>query len=165
MFQPNDLAIANLKYILLCFENMSGIGINFHKSEVMLVGGDVSEGTRIANMLNYKRGTFPFTYVGLPVSDCALLASDGGPLTNKVAKRADPWMGKLMSSAARLTLIIASLSSLPLHAMAVCLLGEGTHGLMDKAKSRFYWEANETKRRYHWVRWSAMCKPKCMGGD
>ncbi|KAK1607529.1 hypothetical protein QYE76_031202 [Lolium multiflorum] len=164
MLQPDDLAIANLKYILLCFENMSGLRINFHKSEVMVLGGDESEGTRIANMLNCKRGTFPFTYLGLPVSDRALLASDWGPLTNKVAKRADPWMGKLMSSAARLTLINACLSSLPLHAMAVCLLGEGVHGLFDKARSRFYWEANGTKRKYHWVRWSAMCKPKCLGG-
>jgi hypothetical protein len=163
MLQPDDLAIGNLKYILLCFENMSGLGINFHKSEVMLLGGDVAEGTRIANMLNCRRGTFPFTYLGLPVSDRALLASDWGPLTNKVAKRADPWMGKLMSSAARLTLINACLSSLPLHAMAVTLLGEGVHGLFDKARSRFYWKANGTKRKYHWVRWSAMCKPKCLG--
>nr|XP_051201760.1 uncharacterized protein LOC127315299 [Lolium perenne] len=146
MLQPDDLAIANLKYILLCFENMSGLRINFHKSEVMVLGGDETEGTRIANMLNCKRGTFPFTYLGLPVSDRALLASDWGPLTNKVAKRADPWMGKLMSSAARLTLINACLSSLPLHAMAVCLLGEGVHGLFDKARSRFYWEANGAKR-------------------
>ncbi|XP_071674451.1 uncharacterized protein [Lolium perenne] len=164
MLQPDDLAIANLKYILLCFENMSGLRINFHKSEVMVLGGDETEGTRIANMLNCKRGTFPFTYLGLPVSDRALLASDWGPLTNKVAKRADPWMGKLMSSAARLTLINACLSSLPLHAMSVCLLGEGVHGLFDKARSRFYWEANGAKRKYHWVRWSAMCKPKCLGG-
>nr|XP_051201554.1 uncharacterized protein LOC127315064 [Lolium perenne] len=164
MLQPDDLAIANLKYILLCFENMSGLRINFHKSEVMVIGGDETEGTRIANMLNCKRGTFPFTYLGLPVSDRALLASDWGPLTNKVAKRADPWMGKLMSSAARLTLINACLSSLPLHAMAVCLLGAGVHGLFDKARSRFYWEANGAKRKYHWVRWSAMCKPKCLGG-
>jgi hypothetical protein len=104
----------------------------------MLVGGDEAEGIGIANMLNCKRGTFPFTYLGLPVSDRALLASDWGPLTNKVAKRADPWMGKLMSSAARLTLINACLSSLPLHAMAVSLLGDGTHGLLDKARSRFY---------------------------
>jgi hypothetical protein len=48
--------------------------------------------------------------------------------------------------------------------MAVNLLGEGVHGLFDKARSRFYWEANEAKRKYHWVRWLAMCKPKCLGG-
>ena len=100
-------------------------------------------------MLNYKLGAFPFTYLEIPISDRALTASDWGPLTGKVAKRADPWMGKFMSSAARLTLVDACMSSLPLHAMAICLLGDGTHGTMNKHRSRFYWEGNDPRRKYH----------------
>jgi hypothetical protein len=38
MIQPDDLAIANLKNIIIYFESMSGIWINFHKSEVMVLG-------------------------------------------------------------------------------------------------------------------------------
>jgi hypothetical protein len=164
MIQLDDLAIANLKYILLCFESMSGLRINFHKSEVMMMGVEEMEGLRIAHMLNYKQGTFPFIYLGLPVSDRALSEGDWGPLTTKVGKRAEPWMRKLMSSAARLTIINACLSNLPLHAMAICLLGEGIHVTLDKHRSRFFLEANSTKRKYHWVRWSAMCNPKSLGG-
>jgi hypothetical protein len=73
-------------------------------------------------------------------------------------------MGKFMSSAARLTLINACLSSLPMHAMSVCLLGKGIHKRFDKHRSRFYWNANGSRNKYHWVRWSAMCKPKILGG-
>jgi hypothetical protein len=51
MIQPDDLAVANLKYILLCFESMSGLRINFHKSEVMVLGVEEEEGLRIAHML------------------------------------------------------------------------------------------------------------------
>jgi hypothetical protein len=163
MIQPDDLTVANLKDILLCFESMSGLRINFHKSEVMVLGMDQEDGPRIARMLNFKLGSFPFSYLGLPISDRTLTATDWGPLAAKVGKRAEPWMGKLMSSAARLTLINACLSSLPLHAMAVCLLGEGPHNIMDRHRSRFYWEANSTKRKYHWVRWSAICRPKSLG--
>jgi hypothetical protein len=32
------MGIANLKLILLCFDNMSGLKINFHKSEVVMMG-------------------------------------------------------------------------------------------------------------------------------
>jgi hypothetical protein len=128
------------------------------------MGVEETEGLRIAHMLNYKQGTFPFIYLGLPVSDRALSEGDWGPLTTKVGKRAEPWMRKLMSSAARLTIINACLSNLPLHAMAICLLGEGIHVTLDKHRSRFFWEANSTKRKYHWVRWSAMCNPKSLGG-
>ena len=35
---------------------------------------------------------------------------------------------------------------------------------MNKPRARFYWEANGKKRKYHWVRWSTMCKPKALGG-
>jgi hypothetical protein len=164
MIQPDDLTVANLKDILLCFESMSRLRINFHKSEVMVLGMDQEDGPRIAHMLNCKLGSFPFSYLGLPISDRALTATDWGPLAAKVGKRAEPWMGKLMSSTARLTLNNAYLSSLRLHAMAVCLLGEGQHNIMDRHRSRYYWEANSTKRKYHWVRWSAICRPKSQGG-
>jgi hypothetical protein len=109
-------------------------------------------------------GSFPFTYLGLPISDRGLSAGDWQPLTAKVEKRAEPWMGKFMSFAARLTLINACLSSLPMHAMGVCLLGKGIHKQFDKHRSRFYWNANGRRNKYHWVRWSAMCKPKTLGG-
>jgi hypothetical protein len=164
MIQPDDLAITNLKFLLLCFENMSGLRINFHKSEVMVMGTSDREKQRIANMLNCKQGSFPFTYLGLPISDHAITAADWGPLTAKVAKRADPWTGKFMSSAAHLILVNACLSSLPLHAMGVCMLGDGIHDVLRKHRARFFWEANGPKKKYHWVRWDAVCMPKSMGG-
>ncbi|XP_071677232.1 uncharacterized protein [Lolium perenne] len=164
MLQPDALGLANLKFLLLCFENMSGLRINFHKSEVMVLGSTDLEQEAIANLLNCKKGSFPFTYLGLPISDRAIKASDWGPLTTRVGRRADPWMGKFMSSAARLTLINACLSNLPLHAMGVYLLGEGVHAAFRKHRARFFWEANGPRRKYHWVRWEALCKPKSLGG-
>jgi hypothetical protein len=43
MIEPSDLGIANLKLILLCFENMSGFKINFDKSEVVVMGVEDGE--------------------------------------------------------------------------------------------------------------------------
>jgi hypothetical protein len=163
MVQPDDLGLINLKFLLLCFESMSGLRINFHKSEVMLLGTSPEEQQRISNILNCKLGTFPFTYLGLPIGDRALMASDWDPLGLKVVKWVDPWMGKFLSSAARLILINACLSNLPMHAMGVCLLEKGVHQVFNKHRARFFWEANGTKRKYHWVRWDAICKPKSLG--
>jgi hypothetical protein len=36
--EPADLGIVNLKFLLLCFENMSGLKFNFDMSEVMVIG-------------------------------------------------------------------------------------------------------------------------------
>ena len=60
--------------------------INFHENKVLVVGATEEEQYRIAHMLNCKRGAFPFTYMGLPISDRAFTVGDWGPLTRKVAK-------------------------------------------------------------------------------
>jgi hypothetical protein len=138
MIELDDQSIVNLKFLLLCFESMSGLRINFHKSEVLVLGTSEAEQTRIANMLNCKAGSFPLSYLGLPIGERALTAGDWASLTSMVAKRNDPWMGKLMSSAARLTLTNACLSNMPLHAMGFCMLGDGVHKTMDKFRSRFF---------------------------
>jgi hypothetical protein len=38
LLQNTDRGIRNLKFILLCFELLSGMKINFHKSEVIVMG-------------------------------------------------------------------------------------------------------------------------------
>jgi hypothetical protein len=48
-------SVRNLKFLLYCFEWMSGLKINYHKSEVVLIGVDDDRKTKIANMLNCKQ--------------------------------------------------------------------------------------------------------------
>ena len=59
LIQNNDNAIANLKFLLLCFEDMSGLKINFHKSETYVLDQPLHEQRRITNMLNCKLGLSP----------------------------------------------------------------------------------------------------------
>lgn len=73
LFQPDAVSLAMIKIILICFEAMSGMRINFAKSEVFTVGMSSEDGARIANLLNRKKAKLPMTYVGLPCSDRALI--------------------------------------------------------------------------------------------
>ena len=143
---------------------MSGLNINFNKSEMVVSGVDQHKKVRIANLLNCKLSAFPIKYLGLPVSDRRLSLEDWGFLVGNVGHRVDPWQGKFMSSAARLTLTNACLSSLPTHAMCLHLLYEGTHTAMDKCRCRFFWEGVGERRRYHLVDWATVCSPKESGG-
>ena len=38
MIEGSTLDIANLKFLLLCFQEMSGLRINFDKSEIITLG-------------------------------------------------------------------------------------------------------------------------------
>uniref|UniRef100_A0A452ZG99 Uncharacterized protein n=1 Tax=Aegilops tauschii subsp. strangulata TaxID=200361 RepID=A0A452ZG99_AEGTS len=46
--------------------------INFAKSEVMVLGYSTEEANSIANRLNCRLGSFPTTYLGMPISDARL---------------------------------------------------------------------------------------------
>jgi hypothetical protein len=98
------------------------------------------------------------------MSDKCLSIADWEGLVGSVGHRVDPWQGRFLSSAARLTLINSSLSSLTTFAMGLFLLAEGTHAGFDKHLARFFWEGIGDKRKFHWVNWPAVCRPKDQGG-
>jgi hypothetical protein len=164
MIEPSDIGIANLKLLLLCFENMSGLKINFTKSEAIVTGVDDAERRRIADLLNCNLGDLPMTYLGSPVSDKSLSVADWYFLTEKVGHRVDPWQGLFLASAGRLELTNSCLSSLLMFAMGIYLLHEATHAEMNKSRARFFWEGAGNKRKYHMVDWATVCKPKELGG-
>ncbi len=57
-------------------------------------------------------------------------------------------------------LVNSSLSSIPMYMMGFYLLPETTHHKMDSIRARFFWEGLEKKRKYHMLRWEALCRPK-----
>jgi hypothetical protein len=64
LVELNDSRIANLKFILLCFEALSGLKINFSKSKVIVTGVDKAEAFQVFQLLNCSLGAFPFNTWG-----------------------------------------------------------------------------------------------------
>jgi hypothetical protein len=91
MIQNTDLGIANLKFLLICFELLSGLKINYHKSEVIVMGVSDTEQARVAALLNCQQGAFPFQYLGFPMNDKKLTIADLEPVVAMVGKRVEPW--------------------------------------------------------------------------
>ena len=164
MFRPDLQSIASVKAILISFELMSGLKINFHKCELIAMGVEPDEGSRIADLFNCKVGKFPFTYLGLPIDTKRPTIEDWDPLCGKVRGRVCPWRGKFLSKAARLILTNSSLSSLPMFAMGLFLLAEGVHAKFDTPRAKFFWEGTSPNRKYHMVKWALVCRPKALGG-
>lgn len=159
LIEPSSIWVANLKLLLLCFENMSGLKINFNKSEAVVTGVNDTERLRVADNLKCKLWSLPMSYLGLPVSDKALSVVDWHFLMEKVGHRVDPWQGLFLASTGRLELTNSYLSSLPMFAMGIYLLHETTHGEMNKSRARFFWKGVGNKRKYHMVDWATVCKP------
>src|SRR3954465_5222176 len=48
--------------------------------------------------------------------------------------------------------------------LGMYLLPKGAHAKLDIPRSRFIWEGAETKRKYHMVKWPAICSPQKLRG-
>jgi hypothetical protein len=154
----------NLKLILYCFESMSGLKINYHKSEVYVVGGDQKVKEEIAGKLNCKLGQIPRIYLGIPIHTKKLRQIDFVMVTEKVAKRTDPWQGKLISSSGRLILVNSCLSSILVYMMGFYHLTDGQHKKMDSIRGRFFRQGGRKKFKYHMDKWDSLTVPKEFGG-
>lgn len=146
------------------WNGISGMKVNFSKCEAIPIGMAEEEGQRIADLLKWSKGPFFFSYQGLPCVDRCIVASDWDPTVEKVVNRCDPWQGKLMSSAALLTLTKTCLSAIPTLAMCFFILGECFHSQFNMVRTRFFWEVDAKKCKYHMVRWADLCRPKAQGG-
>ena len=102
-------SIKNLKFLLCYFEWMSGLKINYHKSEVVVFGCSDEQTQEIANSLNCKVGHLPMTYLGFPISAKNLGLAAFRGVVEKMWKKLLPWKRKHLSSGGRLILTNSSL--------------------------------------------------------
>lgn len=162
--QNTEENILTVKFLLYCFEAMSGMKINYQKSEVFVIGVDDAEAQRIAEKFNCERGKFPMKYLGIPISSVRLTVADFAASPDKLEKRLATWKCGHLSYGGKAILVNSSLTSIPMYTMGVYLLPETTHQMMDSIRVRFFWEGLENKRKYHMVKWEALCRPKEFGG-
>lgn len=136
--EDDESSLANVKFILYCFEWMTGLRINYHKSDVYTFGLSESEQQRVANTLKCKVGEFPMIYLGIPVSDRHLGINCMREVPNKLRRRLQLWKSRNLTSGGRLILSNSSLSSLPIYTMGMYNLQEGIHQEMDSIRGSFF---------------------------
>ncbi|KAE8783925.1 hypothetical protein D1007_42566 [Hordeum vulgare] len=164
MVAGSDSDIANLKFLLLCFEEMCGLKINFDKNEVVVLGYSKVEQQRIADNLNCKLASLPISYLGMPLAESRILVSGFDLLVGRVVSRAEPWCGRFTSKGSKTVLISSNLASLPMYMMGMYILPEGVHSAFHKELARFFSQARDGRRKYHMVKWADICLSKDRDG-
>ena len=106
LFMDHDLEKArNMKLILSAFEQLSGLKINFHKSELFCFGDAQDEANLYAELFGCGLGQFSITYLGIPVHYRRLTNAEWKHVEERLQKRLSSWKGKLLSLGGRLVLI------------------------------------------------------------
>ena len=107
-----------LRAVLVLFENMSGLELNYHKS--MLVGINIEDSwlTEAASILSCKIGRVPFMYLGLPIGGDPRRLNFWDLVIARIKSRLSDWMSRNWSYGGRLILLKYVMSSLPVYALS-----------------------------------------------
>jgi len=149
---------------LLCvFEQLSGLKINFHKSELYCFGKANDRVDQYSQILGCGVGKYPFKYLGLPMNFRKLNNKDWRTVEERFEKKLSGWKGKLLSYGGRLVLINSVLSSLAMHMMSFFEIPKGILKELDFYRFRFFWQGDNHRRKYRLTKWGLLCLPKDQG--
>ncbi|WVZ91755.1 hypothetical protein U9M48_037881 [Paspalum notatum var. saurae] len=164
IFLDHDLEKANMKVFLCLFEKLSGLKINFHKSEIFCFGQAKECENDYSELFGCRLGSFPFRYLGLSMHYRKLRNSDWRHIEERFKKRRIGWKGKLLSVGGRLVLINSVLSSLPMFMLSFFAIPKGILKKLEYLRSRFFWQNDQHKKKYHLIKWDQIRQPKEQGG-
>jgi hypothetical protein len=122
---------------------MSGLKINFHKSEIFCFGEAKEIDFLYADIFTCPIGCLPMKYLGVSIDNKKINKSLWVPMIEKLEKRLAGWQGRFFSLGGRLTLLNSCLSNVPLYMLSIypvpksvirkvdilrrCLLWQGEH--------------------------------------
>ena len=88
IFMERDLEkAASMKLILSAFEQLSGLKINFHKSELFCFGEARDAAAQYAEIFGCEQGQFPITYLGIPIHYRRLTNAEWAHVEERLQKR------------------------------------------------------------------------------
>ncbi|KAF5474793.1 hypothetical protein F2P56_006657 [Juglans regia] len=173
MYADNIVIFANggkrsmrvLMEVLNKYEEWTGQVLSKEKSAIFFSKKiSVSRKHALLCSTGFTEGSFPFTYLGVPIVDGRLKACDFGDLLGKVNKKIAGWKMKILSAGGRTIMLRHVLSSIATHLLAVLDVPKVVIRSLNKLLSSFFWGESGGKSRRKWISWKYICTPTDEGG-
>ena len=151
--------------IMKLYEEISGQLINFNKSAITF-GKKIGDSIRvkIKEMTGIANEGGTGKYLGLPECFSGSKVEMLQYIHEKIKSRFHGWYGKFLSAGGKEVLLKAMAMAMPVFAMSVFKLPKITCQNLTSAMTNFWWNAQEGKKKIHWVSWEGMCLEKKNGG-
>jgi hypothetical protein len=161
---PDPQNVKNLKCSLIRFEKLSGMRINFRKSEI--IPCNLSEGQihEAGHILGCPVGAFPIEYLGVPLHYDKLRREDTQPLVDKILKKIASWRGKLLSHAARVTLIQTCVANILVYLLSFIKFPKWAIKTLNSHLANCLWSDTDGSDKYHLDNWESVSLAKDFGG-
>ena len=161
--EANKDELKYLSWILMWFEALSGLKINLNKSEIIPIG-PVDNAEELAIELGCKTGSFPISYLGIPLGAKHKAVGVWDSIEERFRKRLASWKIQYISKGGRATLIRSILSSLPIYYLSLFRMPQKVCARLEKIQKQFLWGGSDHDRKISLVRWATVCTDKSKGG-
>lgn len=111
-----------------------------------------------------EKGSFPFRYLGVPLSYKKLAIMRWKSLINKILDKIQGWAALLLSYAGRVQLINSVLFGIQVYWSQIFLIPKKIIQVIQAACRNFLWTGKARLSRKALVAWERVCLPKIAGG-
>lgn len=150
--------------MLACFENLSGLKINYDKCELVPINLGEAKSKILSQIFCCKIGSFPLKYLGVPLHYLKLRREDLQPIIDKIIKRICGWRGRLLSYEAKLVLLQTCIASIPTYLMYVIKFPKWAIKAIPSQMARFFWGNLGDNHKYHLANWGVVSQKKAFSG-
>ncbi|GKB59561.1 RNA-directed DNA polymerase, eukaryota, reverse transcriptase zinc-binding domain protein [Tanacetum coccineum] len=166
-----DWSRANIKSlvsILECFHRVSGLKINFHKSNLFGVGVPFEEVELFASITSCNALESPFSNLGLPIHYNMALVKSWDPIIDKFSKHLSKWKALIISIGGRFTLISSVLGTIGTYYFSLFPMPITVNKKLESIRSNFFWGSDDSSKKIPWISWNlalASIEKKGLGID
>lgn len=165
IFSHADLAsVKIIREVLNNFSSLSGVEINHNKSQVFVSGVAEAFRTDIINCLDFRLGTLPVKYLGVPLISTRLTHQHCLPLIERIISRIKLWTSASLTYAGRLQLIKSTLFSIQVYWSSIFIIPASTIRKIESSLASFLWKGTSLTHSGAKVAWASLCYPMNEGG-
>lgn len=156
--------IKNLIRILRWFKLASGLKVNMSKSKIYGLGVQSCELDLVVRSFCCSIGSFPITYLGLPVGVSMVRETHWKPIIEKFQAKLSRWKASTLSFGGRLTLCNSVLNSLGSFYFSLYKAPAKVLKSLERIRMKFFWGGSLEASKMAWVAWEKILASKERGG-
>ena len=119
---------------------------------------------QIADQIGFRKGSLPFTYLGVPIFKGKPQRCHLQPIADKIKSKLASWKASLLSIAGRVTLVKSVIQSMLVHSISIYSWPKKLLNDIETLTRNFIWSGDVSKRKLVTVSWKKSCKPLSEGG-
>jgi hypothetical protein len=135
-----------LKSLLNSFAQSTGLKVNYQKSQMLPINVTEQKVQRLALTFGCSVGSFPFTYLGLPMGTTKPRMDDLTPMMDKVERKLSG-CATWLSCTGRLQMLNDAFAPITTYTMCTIRLPRGVIENIDRIRKQCLWRGNSKKKK------------------